>query len=54
MNTFNQIKTINNNDIQYNKYLIRGNKYTKKPVKIYKTDEEKEREYFEGKNKKKY
>ena len=55
INEFNQIKIIKNNDLETNnnKYFVKGSKYAKKPVKIIKTDEEKEKEYFEEKIKNK-
>ena len=54
MNEFNQIKTIKNSDFDINNnYSIKGSKYAKKPLKVVKTDEEKEKEYLEEKAKKK-
>ena len=53
INTFNQIKTLKNNEFDNSLYRMKGSKYSKKPVKIIKTDEEREQEYFEEKNKKK-
>ena len=52
INIFNQTKEIKNYDIDSSKYLMKGNKYSKIPVKKIKTDEEKEKEYFEDKKKK--
>ena len=53
-NIFNQTQPIKNyNEFDNSNYKIKGSKYIQKPVKIIKTDEEREKEYFEEKNKKK-
>ena len=53
-NSFNQTYSIKNyNEFDNSNYKVKGSKYIQKPVKIIKTDEEREQEYFEEKNKKK-
>ena len=53
-NSFNQTYPIKNyNEFDNSNYKVKGSKYIQKPVKIIKTDEEREQEYFEEKNKKK-
>ena len=53
-NSFNQTYPIKNyNEFDNSNYKVKGSKYIQKPVKIIKTDEEREQEYFEEKNRKK-